>query len=110
VPFGRGEIMGWLLIELAVVLFTIVSMWKVFEKAGERGWACLIPIYNFYVLLRIGEQPAWWLLLLFIPFVNFIVVILVMISVANRFGRGAGFGLGLTFLPFVFFPVLAFQD
>ena len=45
-----------------------------------------------------------------IPFVNFIVAIIVMIAVAQHFNKGTGFGLGLTFLGFIFFPILAWGD
>jgi hypothetical protein len=95
---------------LFVVLLMIVSLWRVFEKAGEPGWACLVPIYNLVVLLNMAGKPIWWLLLLFIPFVNFIIYLLVFIAVAERFGKGALFGLGLFLFGFIFLPVLAFDD
>ena len=99
-----------MLIWLAVFGLVIVSMWKVFEKAGEPGWASLVPIYNMVVMLKIAEKPLWWLLLLFIPFVNIIVFIAVGIATAQRFGKGVGYGLGLTFLGHIFYPMLAFGD
>lgn len=98
------------LFQIAVIILTIVAMWRVFRKANQPGWASLIPIYNFYVLLKIGGKPGWWLILMFIPIVNIFIVIATMIGVANRFGKGMGFGLGLTFLAPVFFPLLAFRD
>ncbi len=92
------------------VLLIIASMWKVFVKAGKPGWASLIPIYNVIVLLEIAGKPIWWIIMFFIPFVNFIAAFLVMIPLAEKFGKGAGFGIGLALLPFVFFPMLAFGD
>ena len=97
------------LFRLALVLLTTVAIWRVYAKAGEPGWACIIPIYNLYILLRIAERPGWWLLLFFIPVVNVIVDIIVSIDVANRFGRGVAFGIGLAFLPFIFYPIIAFS-
>ena len=41
---------------------------------------------------------------------NLIVAIIVSISIANRFGKGTGFGLGLMFLGFIFYPILGFGD
>jgi hypothetical protein len=102
--------MGFLLGMGAFVLLIIASMWKVFAKAGKPGWASLIPIYNVIVLLEITGKPIWWIILFFIPFVNFIATFLVMIPLAEKFGKGAGFGIGLALLPFVFFPMLAFGD
>lgn len=99
-----------LLIMGGIAVFLIASLWKVFTKAGHPGWACLVPIYNVIVLLKIANKPAWWLILMFVPIANLIVGILVAISVAKSFGKGAGFGLGLAMLPVVFYPVLAFGD
>jgi len=95
---------------LIATLLVIVGAWKTFEKAGEPGWAILVPIYNFLVVLRIAEKPWWWVLLLVIPIVNVIISILVNIEIANRFGKGAGFGIGLLILPIIFFPILGFGE
>ena len=99
--------LSWL-VWLAVVIVCVAGIWKTFEKAGKPGWACLVPIYNVFVMLQIAGKPAWWLLLFLIPFVNLIVAIIVMIEIARRFGKGPGFGIGLAFLGFIFFPILGF--
>ena len=91
-------------------VFIIASLWKVFTKAGQPGWACLIPIYNIFIMCKIAGKPAWWILLMLIPFVNFIIAIILCIAIAEKFGKGAGFGVGLALLGIVFFPILAFGD
>lgn len=98
------------LIYLAIVIGVIAGIWKTFVKAGKPGWAAIIPIYNLIVLLEIAKKPIWWFLLMLIPIVNFIIAIIVMIEVAKAFGKGTGFGLGLAFLGFIFFPILGFGD
>ena len=60
------------------------------------------------VLLMIAGRPAWWIILYFIPLVNFIVAIIVNIDIAKNFGKDAAFGLGLAFLGFIFYPILGF--
>src|ERR1043166_8101205 len=97
-----------MLIGLAIGVFLIASMWKVFTKAGKRGWAVIVPIYSTIVMLEIAGKPAWWIVLLLIPFVNFIILIIVAVALANNFGKGAGFGLGLAFLGIIFYPILGF--
>ena len=99
-----------IIIMLAFGLFIIVSMWKVFEKAGQPGWGILIPIYNIYLFLVIAGKPGWWILLYFIPLVNFVIGIIVSIEIAKNFGKDAGFGIGLAFLGIIFYPILAFGD
>jgi hypothetical protein len=106
--FNPALMWVWLGIALPLTILVIAGIWKVFTKAGEPGWASIVPIYNAIVLLRIAGKPWWWLLLLFIPLVNVIIAILVSIEVANNFGKGGGFGLGLAFLGFIFYPILGF--
>jgi uncharacterized membrane protein YhaH (DUF805 family) len=62
------------------------------------------------VLLKIVGRPGWWLILLLIPLVNFIVAIVIHVDLAKSFGKGVGFGLGLTFLGIIFYPLLGFGD
>lgn len=95
---------------LAVCVLMIVASWKVFEKAGQPGWASLIPFYNIYIFLVIAGKPAWWLLLLLIPLVNIIFGVLACIALAQKFGKDALFGIGLALLGVVFFPILAWGD
>jgi uncharacterized membrane protein YoaK (UPF0700 family) len=95
---------------LAVFVFYIAAVWKVFEKAGKPGWAAIVPIYNLIVLLEIAGKPLWWFLLLLIPLVNIIAGVMVYVSLARNFGKGVGFALGLLFLSIIFFPILAWGD
>ena len=57
----------FLLFELGIIVLIVAAFWKVFEKAGQPGWAAIVPIYNMYILLKIGGKPGWWLLLMLIP-------------------------------------------
>jgi hypothetical protein len=93
-------------IMLVIMAFYLYCSWRIFEKAGKPGWACIIPIYNLIVLYKIIGKPWWWLLLLFIPIVNLVISIMVANQLSVRFGKGVGFTLGLLFLPFIFIPVL----
>ena len=97
-----------MIVYLAIAVLMIAANWKVYAKAGKPGWACLVPIYNIIVLLEIVGKPTWWFILLLIPFVNFIVLILVFVELAKVFGKGTGFALGLIFLGIIFFPILGF--
>jgi len=109
---------GFMVVVLAVCLLQVVSMWIVFEKASEPGWAILVPGYNMWVLAEVGDKPGWLGLLMFfsgfIPYVGALVGLVlsavISIGVARAFGRGIGFGVGLTILPFVFYPILAFAS
>jgi hypothetical protein len=95
---------------LILVVIVVISMWKLFVKAGKPGWAAIIPIYNTVVLLEIVGRPIWWIILLLIPCVSIVVSIIVCIDLAKSFGKGTGFGVGLALLGFIFFPILGFGD
>ncbi len=96
---GMAAIGGMmLLLWLAIAVGCIVAMWKVFVKAGQPGWAVLIPFYNLYVMLQIAGRPGWWLLLCFVPLVNIVILLIVAIDIAKAFGQSAVFGVVLLFL------------
>ena len=106
---GMGA--GFMVFSLAVMVFLIVSWWKVLVKAGQPGWAILIPVYNFLVILRVAGKPWWWvfsLLIAIIPIVGWILLLVVMVlvyhGISTKFGQGAGFTVGLLLLGVVFVP------
>jgi hypothetical protein len=105
---GAGFI-GPLVFFVLMILF-IAGFWRTFTKAGKPGWACLVPFYNIIVMLQIAGRPLWWMLLLFVPIVNFFIALVVAIDIAKAFGKGIGFGLGMFFLGPIFYPILGFSD
>jgi len=103
---GVGVLVFLLFIAYAVLM--IASLWKIFDKAGQKGWTAIIPILNILVLLKVTHKELWWIVLFLIPCVSFVAAIIVYFSLARAFGKGAGYGLGLIILPFIFFPMLGF--
>jgi hypothetical protein len=122
------------LIVLAITVVALVGLWKVFVKAGQPGWAAIIPIYNIVILLQIIGRPIWWLIPFFLPIItsilaviglppsvllpinvllcvpSFVFWIMVCLRLARVFDQSSGFGIGLLFLPFIFLPLLGFGD
>jgi ABC-type sulfate transport system permease subunit len=109
---GGGGIAGVVFLLLFLVLFLVpaAGMWKTFTKAGKPGWGAFIPILNVLYLLGIADKETWWVVLFVIPGINVLIGIVVTIDVAKNFDKGAGYGLGLAFLPFIFWPLLGFGD
>ena len=95
---------------LAILGFYAFCAWRIFEKAGREGWEAIVPFYNFYILLKIVGKPGWWLLLYFIPFVNYIFIIWTYNMLSKSFGKDEGFTVGLVLLGIIFFPILALGD
>ncbi|MGZ4963314.1 MAG: DUF5684 domain-containing protein [Limisphaerales bacterium] len=97
-----------LLLFIAIWFILVIGVWKVFAKGGQPGWACLIPIYNLYCLIKIAGKEWWWLLLFLVPLVNIVVAIMLVVAISKNFGKGGGFAAGLIFLPWIFYPILGF--
>ncbi len=106
---AAGVGMGMLIFQLAIAALMIVSLWKIFSKAGQPGWAAIIPFYNLFVFLKAAGKPGWWMaIIMLVPVANLIFAIMAMAGLAKNFGKGGGFVVGMIFLPIIFYPILAF--
>jgi hypothetical protein len=97
-------------IGIAIAAAVIAGGWKIFTKAGQPGWAVLVPFYNILIMLRIVGRPDIWLLFCLIPGVNVIIQIIIVIDLAKSFGKDTLFAIGMILLPVVFVPILGFGD
>lgn len=95
---------------LAIIVVSIVAMWKIFTKAGELGWKSIIPVYHIYILYKIAWGNGWVFLALIVPIVNFVVAIMLQFKLARAFGKSAGFAMGLIFLGPIFQIILGLDD
>ena len=100
----------YVLFMLATLVFCIIGEWKMLEKAGEHGWAVLIPFYGLYVMSKVAFGNGWFMLLQFIPCVGIIVNFAQFYKIGKRFGKGTAFNIGLIFLTPVFMMILGFDD
>ena len=104
------------ILSLAISVFSIITAWKVFEKANKPGWASIVPFYNLYILCEITWGKGLYFLIFFasiIPVVGYIAAgifsILTMIKLSKAFNQDTGFAVGLIFLPVIFMAILAFD-
>jgi hypothetical protein len=94
-----------------VLVFQLICMGVVYAKAGQPGWAVIVPIYQLIVWCQIAGRPTWHVIwYMFCPPAALILGIIDTIEIAHRFGKGTGFALGLLFLGIIFWPLLAFSD
>ena len=94
------------ILEIGLIALILVSLWKIMEKAGEPGWAGIVPIYNMIVLAKIAQKPMWWGALVLIPLAGIVFQIWIWNRVVKRFGYSEGFTVGLILLPIIFIPIL----
>ncbi|HSW92430.1 MAG TPA: DUF5684 domain-containing protein [Patescibacteria group bacterium] len=98
-----------LVLYVVVAVICIIVMWRLYRKASKPGWAAIVPVYNYVVLLEIIGRPIWWILLTFIPIVNIYVALVVALDLAKSFGKSTAFGIGNFLVPFITYPILAFS-
>ena len=96
-----------LAIVLAVILY--VAQWKMFEKAGVKGWKAIVPLYNYYTQFRIAGESGWWVIGLLIPIINIYAVVLMILGIAKSFKKGTLFAvLGLLLFSPIGYLILGF--
>ena len=101
---------GIMIFSLILSLISIISYWKLFVKAGKPGWASIVPIYNTIVMIEIAKLPIWYFILFFVPIVNIFALFKINIEISKKFGKSTGYGVGMTLIPIIFIPMLAFSD
>jgi len=105
---GSGGAAGLIVLYVIVYVVYVAALWRVFTKAAQPGWAAIIPIYNWYIVLRIVGRPGWWLLLYLIPIVDIVIHIIVLVDLSHSYGFSGAFAIGLLFLGIIFYPILGF--
>ena len=64
-----------------------VGLWKLFEKAGRKGWESLIPVYDLYVIQKITGKPTYWVIAALFPGINLIVLAAMLVNLSKSFGK-----------------------
>ena len=104
----------YMIVLLVICAIMLISLWKIFKKAGKPGWAAIIPIYSTYVLFEMVGMKGWYAFLMFIPLVGSIIVaimqIIAYVKLAKCFGKSSGYAVGIVLLPIIFLPMLAFDN
>lgn len=115
---------------MLIVAVIIISLWKIFTKAGQPGWAAIVPYYGYYIqTVKVARASIWYFIVACVPTllaitrvpipeavegalgtVTFVMYAIVVYKMAKMFGKGIGYTIGLVLLPFIFYPMLAFGD
>lgn len=90
----------------------VVALWHINKSAKRPGWLAFIPGINLLVLHQIAGQPAWWVFLWFLPnpMIRLFLLALLAYGISVKFNKGGLYTVGLTFLPFIFYPHIAFGN
>jgi len=97
--------MGYIVFTI-LLIFVHIGLWKLFIKAGRKGWESLIPLYREFVIAKhITGHPGWWIALLLIPIVNIFIFFGLYLDLVKSFGKRRFWEYAATILvPFVVLP------
>lgn len=98
------------IVYFGIIILIVSTWWIIFKKMGHHGWESLIPIWFSFVVCEELYGNGWKCLFALIPFYNIYFALKIHIDLANRFGKGVGFTLGMIFLPIIFYSILAFGN
>ena len=79
----------WIIFFFLVQIIHFFGTWKLYQLSGEKSWKAIVPIYNAIVLLKIIKYPRWWVILLFFPVINLLMIISIWIGTLKSFGRNS---------------------
>lgn len=122
IGLGVGVLVFVAMIAIVLTILEIIGLWKSFNKAGQHGWAAIIPFYNVFVLIKTAKMEWWhFLIVLALAFLTtvdsdtvsglaglaYIVYWFVInIKFAKAFGRGAGLGIVCALFPYIGYMIL----
>ncbi len=93
----------WLIFILIIQVIHFLGTWKLYIKAGRKGWEALIPVYNAIVLMKIINRPQWWVILLFIPIINLLMFPVVWVETVRSYGKNTTVDTFIAVLSFGFY-------
>jgi signal peptidase I len=92
-------------------LATNIGKYKLFEKAGEPGWAAFVPIYGDLICARLIGKPWWWAVVLYIPIVGVLIGVAMVIEFVKSFGKyKLQEHAASLIIPFYYMPKIGFDD
>ena len=95
----------------ASLYITGVLSFTIFKAKGENPWLSFIPIYNCYLLCKIIDItfPHIMDYIFLNIFVTPILMLIITLKLPEYFKKDSSYSLGLMFLPFIFFPLIALK-
>ncbi len=103
----------WFIFFLLLQVVHFLGTWKLYQRAGRKAWEAAIPVYNAVVLMKIINRPWWWVVLMFIPIVNLIIIPVIWVETIRSFGRNSTaetFAVILTLGLYIYYVNYATKD
>lgn len=102
-----------MVVMVAIYAFFAICLQTIAKKTQTgNAWMAWVPLLNLVLLLTIAKKPMWWIVLFFIPVVNIVAAIVIMMGVAEQREKPSWVG-ALVIVPFfgaLVVPYLAFSS
>lgn len=98
----------WYIIFAVLTLISIFGLYKLFIKAGQKGWEAIVPFYREYIFAQLTGRPTWWVFLLIVPIVNIFVFYGLYLDFIKSFGKRRFWeNAAAVIAPFIVLPLWA---
>lgn len=93
------------LLLILILIFFPALLWKTYETAGYKGLFSVVPVYNYYIWLKIINKPLWWFIFLIMPFINAFMVMLMVVETLKCYKiHSLGHQALAVLFPYVYLP------
>ncbi len=92
-----------------ILIYIFLCWWKLNIKLGRKGYICLIPIYNLICLSNDVFNKKWLAILFLIPFVNYIMFLLLLVNLLKKYNKNSSYIVIGIFFPLVLMTLLSFD-
>ena len=82
------NLIEWLYFFLIINLIIGLGSWKLFKISGKNPYTSIIPFYNIINTLDIIKRPRWWIILVFLPTINLLMIPVIWVEFIKRFNHG----------------------
>lgn len=90
---------------------SLAGLWKIFVKAGLKGWHALIPFYGIWQWVKLVDKKFTWFLYCMIPVLNIFFIMLLIVETDKCFRKNSlWYQLLSIMFPFVILPILGFSS
>jgi len=77
-----------------VYLYFALALQVIARKTGaEHGWWAWIPILQILLSLKVARKPTWWIIPCLVPYLNFVMLILVWMGIAEARKKPSWWGI-----------------
>ena len=77
----------WIVFFLACQAIHFLGTWNLYQRAGRKAWEAAIPFYNSYILTKIIDRPWYFVILMFMPIIQLLIIPILWIDMIYAFNK-----------------------